>query len=109
MSPSPSPRTCPTVSAMNRTLAQLSDREALRASGERGEADAVQSSEAMCDPREGADDPGRVPDRQSRGDPGGGSALTTLRGHAPYRPRRPRIAFGLQLKPRGMRNRIGGA
>jgi hypothetical protein len=43
------------------TLAQPRDREALRASGEPGEADEVHSSEVTFDPGEGPDDPGRGP------------------------------------------------
>jgi hypothetical protein len=42
-------------------LAQPRDREALRASGEAGEADEVRSSEVTFDPSEGPDDPGRGP------------------------------------------------
>src|SRR3954462_14020595 len=43
------------------TLAQPPDREALRASGEPGEADEVHSSEVTSDPNAGPDDPGRGP------------------------------------------------
>jgi hypothetical protein len=42
-------------------IAQPPDREALRASGESGEADEVHSSEATWDPEAGPDDPGRGP------------------------------------------------
>ena len=41
------------------SLAQPPDREALRASGEAGEADEVHSSEVTFDPEAGPDDPGR--------------------------------------------------
>ena len=41
------------------TLAQPPDREALRATGDPGEADEVHSSEVTFDPDEGPDDPGR--------------------------------------------------
>jgi hypothetical protein len=41
------------------TLAQPPEREALRATGEAGEADEVHSSEVTFDPEEGPDDPGR--------------------------------------------------
>src|SRR3954469_4325149 len=43
------------------TLAVPQDREALRASGEAGEADEVHSSEVTFDPETGPDDPGRGP------------------------------------------------
>src|SRR4051794_32450533 len=43
------------------SLAQPRDREALRATGEPGEADEVHSSEVTFDPTEGPDDPGRGP------------------------------------------------
>src|SRR4051794_1297679 len=43
------------------TLARPRDREALRASGEAGEADEVHSSEVTWDPEGGPDDPGRGP------------------------------------------------
>src|SRR3954471_20210944 len=43
------------------TLARPRDREALRATGEPGEADEVHSSEVTFDPTEGPDDPGRGP------------------------------------------------
>lgn len=42
-------------------LAQPRDREALRATGEAGEADEVRSTQVTTDPREGPDDPGRGP------------------------------------------------